>query len=179
MAVIEDQSRRTNIRLRGTAESVSVEELSEYIKGLCGKIVKNCEESAWELDRVHRLPRPQYLSVDKPRDVIAKFHYPKSKELLLQSARKEPSLPAPYKDVLIFADLSLLTIARRREFAEFMKVLRDQKISYRCGYPTKLLIWGNGALHVIKEPEEARNKLKEWGMLTTQNGNSNKAEKKL
>ncbi|CAH2248605.1 Hypothetical predicted protein, partial [Pelobates cultripes] len=62
------------------------------------------EDSAWLLDRAHRLPRPARFSADTPKDVIARLHYYGSKEQLMTAAWKISNLPEPYQSIQIFAE---------------------------------------------------------------------------
>ncbi|CAH2283486.1 Hypothetical predicted protein [Pelobates cultripes] len=164
MADTEDRSRRNNVRFRGIAESILPDKLYSYITTMCTVLAPTVSANAWEIDRVHRLPKPPRLARDTPRDVIARFHYFKSKDTLLQAARATNNLPAPYEGIQLYADLSALTMARRRDFSTITKTLRNHKLNYRWGFPTKLLVWRNGKLYVLADPDQGLTVLKDWGL---------------
>ncbi|CAH2276089.1 Hypothetical predicted protein [Pelobates cultripes] len=131
---------------------------------MCSTLAPQLEAAAWTLDRVHRLPRPARFTADTPKDVIARFHYYTSKEAIFSSTRKMEHLPEPYQKISIYADISVTTMAKRREFINITKTLRNHQVPYRWGYPTKLLIWHRGKTEAILEPEAGMAKLKEWGL---------------
>lgn len=83
MADMEDRARRNNIKFRGIPESIKPAELTAYLQ----KLMTTALPSLWPadviIDRVHRLPKPSYLSDQIPRDVIARIHFYHVKDQLM------------------------------------------------------------------------------------------------
>ncbi|CAH2246996.1 Hypothetical predicted protein [Pelobates cultripes] len=162
LADLEDRSRRNNIRVCGVPETVTQEELPAYLLRLFQAIQPNLEVADLRLDRAHRVPKPQNLAQEVPRDIVTRLHYYSAKEAILTAQRKASAMPPTHENISLFADLSPTTMARRREFINITKCLRNNKIGW--GFPTKLLIWRNGSLIKIEDPALGMDKLKTWGL---------------
>ncbi|CAH2313178.1 Hypothetical predicted protein [Pelobates cultripes] len=83
LADLEDRSRRNNIRVRGVPETVTQELLSAYLMRLFQAIQPNLEPADLRLDRAHRVPKPQNLAHEVPRDIVTRLHYYSAKEAIL------------------------------------------------------------------------------------------------
>ncbi|CAH2250563.1 Hypothetical predicted protein [Pelobates cultripes] len=164
LADLEDRSRRNNIRVRGVPESVAGSDIPEYLRQLFTAIQPNLEPADLRLDRAHRVPKPATLARDIPRDIVTRLHYFSAKDAILTAQRKSTAMPPGYEKISLFADLSPMTMARRRDFINVTKCLRNHKIPYRWGFPTKLLIWRNGTLTKLEDPDQGMHKLKAWGL---------------
>lgn len=103
LADVEDRSRRNNVKFRGS--TIPPADLHNHIQQLIASLLP--ELLKWEIivDRVHRLPKPPFLSEKVPQDVITHIHFYHVKEALMQQVRREPKLPDPYSDITLYADL--------------------------------------------------------------------------
>ncbi|CAH2300662.1 Hypothetical predicted protein [Pelobates cultripes] len=164
LADLEDRSRHNNICVRGVPETVTQEELPAYLLRLFQAIQPSVELADLHLDRAHRVPKPQNLAHEVPRDIVTRLNYYSAKEAILMAQRKASAMQPTYECISLFADLSPTTMARRRDFINITKCLRNNKILYRWGFPTKLLIWRNGSLIKIEDPALGMDKLKTWGL---------------
>uniref|UniRef100_A0A8C5PHC0 Uncharacterized protein n=1 Tax=Leptobrachium leishanense TaxID=445787 RepID=A0A8C5PHC0_9ANUR len=165
MADIEDHSRRNNIRIRGIAEAVTLADLHPFLLELFQTLLPEATPQYLLLDRAHRLPRAKNLPTSVARDVIIRVHFFHIKEALMSASRKSMPLPAPYADILFFADLSASIMSKRRTFSSLTKILRNHKLAYIWGFPTKLLIWKDGTLHVVPDVATGLQFLKDWNIL--------------
>ncbi|XP_066451070.1 uncharacterized protein [Eleutherodactylus coqui] len=164
VADIEDRNRRNNLKIRGIAETVPQSELKGYIQKLIKHILPNTSEEERIIDRAHRLPRPKTIPEHLPRDAIIRVHFFHVKEALLYEARKNATLPAPYEHIKLFIDLSQATLQNRRKYRNITQILRDNKILYKWGFPTKLIITKNGKTYVVQKPEEGLQLLSRWDL---------------
>ncbi|CAH2255123.1 Hypothetical predicted protein, partial [Pelobates cultripes] len=64
--------------------------------------------------------------------------------------------------ISIFADISAMTLRRRKLFVQITSDLRDRRLLYRWGYPTKLLILKNGTVTAINSLEDGLRILQSW-----------------
>uniref|UniRef100_A0A8C5LVP6 Uncharacterized protein n=1 Tax=Leptobrachium leishanense TaxID=445787 RepID=A0A8C5LVP6_9ANUR len=165
VADVEDRSRRNNFRIRGIAEAVTLADLHPYLLELFQVLLPEAAPQDLLLDRAHRLPRAKNLPTSVARDVIIRVHFFHIKEALMSASRKSMPLSAPYADISFFADLSASTMSKRREFSSLTKLLRNHKLAYRWGFPTKLLIWQDGILHVVPDVATGLQFLKDWNIL--------------
>ncbi|CAH2223283.1 Hypothetical predicted protein [Pelobates cultripes] len=169
MADLEDRSRRNNIRVRGVPEKVTQEDLPSYLLRLFQAIQPALAPADLRLDRAHRVPKPTNLARDVPRDVVTRLHYYSAKEAILTAQRKASEMPPTFEEISLYADLSPTTMSRRRDFINVTKCLRNHKVPYRWGFPTKLLIWRNGSLTKVEDPTQGMETLKSWGLFPTDN----------
>ncbi|CAH2306941.1 Hypothetical predicted protein [Pelobates cultripes] len=58
-------------------------------------------------------------------------------------------MPNEYNSIKIFADLSADTLQFRKSMAPITSTLREHDLNYRWGFPAKLLISHQGAIHAI------------------------------
>lgn len=72
----------------------------------------------------------------------------------MQTARKMEQLPEPFHKVKLFTDLSQHTIRARQRLAAITSTLRQHRILYRWGFPTKLIISRNGTTLIINSLED-------------------------
>lgn len=92
-----------------------------------------------------------------PRDVIIKFHFYRTKEWLLQAARDHQDLSFQGNPLQLFADLSPVTIAKRRNLKPYLQILQAQDIRYRWGFPFKLSFYHLGRqVHASSLPDLRR-----------------------
>ena len=79
--------------------------------------------------------------------------------------RKHESIPQQYQDLQFYADLSQYTLLKRRNLNTVTKVLRNHRIIYRWGYPTKISVTKDNRTFTITSLEKGLDLLKEWGIL--------------
>uniref|UniRef100_A0A803JZM3 L1 transposable element RRM domain-containing protein n=1 Tax=Xenopus tropicalis TaxID=8364 RepID=A0A803JZM3_XENTR len=109
VADLEDRSRRNNLKLRGIPETITPPELEAYLKGLLETIMPEAPQTDLTIDRIHRIPKPKTAPEPAPRDVLTKIHFFKTKEKLLQAARKKEGWPEKYKGLQIYTEMSLVS----------------------------------------------------------------------
>lgn len=165
---LEDRSRRNNIRLRGIPESVTPDQLNQFLTDFMAVAMPNRSSQELLIDRIHRLPKPKHLSLQVPRDTIARIHFFTTKEEFLKILRSHPDLPDRFRSLSIFPDLSAATMLKRKEFSAYTKILRDAEISYKWGFPVKLIIIKDGSQMVCPDPESAKELLLSWKLLSVQ-----------
>lgn len=164
MTDIEDRSRRNNLKIRGVPETVK-QDLREYVSQLFKAIMHVMTELEFTVDRIHRLPKPTYLSDNVPRDVILRMHFYHAKERLMTASRKGDQIPSPHNNLQFYADLSQYTLQKRRNFNTITKALRNHKLSYKRGIPTKLIVTKEGTEYVMDSVTKGIALLKTWGII--------------
>lgn len=165
---LEDRSRRNNIRLRGIPESVSPDQLNSFLTDFMALTMPHHSSQDLLIDRIHRLPKPRHLPSHVPRDTIARIHFFTIKEEFLKVLRSQPELPEKFRNLSIYPDLSAATMLRRKEFSAYTKILREAGISYKWGFPVKLIIFKDGSQAVCPDPDTAKEVLISWNLITSQ-----------
>ena len=147
----ENRARRSNLRFRGIPETVL--DLSGTILALCQELVPGLPVERLEFDRIHRALAPK-KSEGPPRDIIAKFHYYRTKEQVLEAAREKSSLTFQGNNFQIFADLSQLTITKWRAMKPLLVELQQRNIKYQWGFPFSLRFTFQGSKIVCRSPDQ-------------------------
>lgn len=90
-----------------------------------------------EIDRVHRaLTAPRQDG--PPRDVIVNPHFYRIKEQIMSTARAKGEINLLGHQIQIFADISQMTIQKRRALKPLLAQLTNHQIKYRWSFPFRL-----------------------------------------
>ena len=165
IAEMEDRSRRNNLKIRGIPESVKQQDLRHYVAQLFTAALPDMSELDFTVDRIHRLPKPSYLSDNIPRDVILRLHFYHTKEKLMAASRQVEGIPTQYANLQFYADLSQHTLQKRRNLATVTKALRNHKLTYKWGFPTKLIVTKDDREYVMDSLEKGMSMLQAWGIV--------------
>ncbi|CAH2330081.1 Hypothetical predicted protein [Pelobates cultripes] len=114
------------------------------------------------LDCIHRVAKARVAPISAPMDVLLQANYHYMKEEIVRASRSPNSLAEVYKEVQIFADISLATLQARMNFNPVTKALRKHQIPYRLRFPTRLLITRNSQTTSVLTLEEGQELLKTW-----------------
>lgn len=82
--MLEDRSRRNNLRIRGIPEALEVEDSEGKTKAVFQSILKTTTVDL-VIDRVHRALGPKPQNPMRPRDIICRVHRSQQKELILRA----------------------------------------------------------------------------------------------
>lgn len=118
----------------------------------------------FNIDRIHRLPKPSYLSENLSRDVIFRLQFYHSKEKLMAVTRVKDKIPAQYANLQFYVDLSQFTLLKRRNLNTITKALRNHSITYKWGFPTKLIVTKDGADYTMDSLAKGLALLQSWGI---------------
>lgn len=154
----ENRDRRSNLRIRGIPESVI--DLHSTMTALFQELQPALPIDRLEMDRVHRALMPRKTD-GPPRDIIAKFHYYRTKEQLLAAARAKGNLTFQGHDYQLFTDLSQLTIAKRRSMKPQLTVLQSHHITYQWGFPFSIRFTYQGSKFTCRSSEELQRVLQD------------------
>lgn len=93
LADLEDRSRRNNLKLRGIPEDVPPTQLLQFAQTLFSTLVPEASAHDLLVDRIHRVPKPSFLPLDIPRDVLLRMYFLHIKDRVLQASRKPENIP--------------------------------------------------------------------------------------
>ncbi|XP_073446758.1 oocyte zinc finger protein XlCOF29-like [Dendrobates tinctorius] len=74
----------------------------------------------------------------------------KMMELLTGELQRVDRSSQRFKSIMVFTDLSAVILNRRRVFSTATKILRDNRITYKWGYP--VIVTKNGVTQVLTSP---------------------------
>lgn len=167
VADLEDHSRRNHINFTGIPENIKPPNLIPYLQQLFLKFLPQLSKADIIIDCAHRIAKPNHLPVSIPRDVLAQIHFFHIKERIVAAARSASKLPDPYSSVSLFTDIATATAQKHREFSQVTAVLRDNNVTYKWGFPTKLLVTYQNQSTNISTPKEGIKRLLNWSLLTS------------
>lgn len=129
----ENRDRRKNLRIRGLPEPSQTENLKEVIGRVFNPIILKEESNEIKIERVHRIRRPQGMSIDIPRDIIVRFESWEVKNHIWRNLKGKSPITFEGKEIQIFQDLSQETLRRRRTLKPLLKILQEQEIQLQLG----------------------------------------------
>uniref|UniRef100_A0A1B8Y4F1 Uncharacterized protein n=1 Tax=Xenopus tropicalis TaxID=8364 RepID=A0A1B8Y4F1_XENTR len=147
---LENRSRRQNLRVRGVPEDITPQDIPNFLSGLFTTLCPDIPPDQWKFDRGHRSLGLKPPLTKPPRDIIMCLHYFEQKELILTKVFTE-IIYLNHK-VQVYADLSPITLGKRRELKPITQRLRDMKIPYHWGYPFKLIAQQHGQTYILQNP---------------------------
>ncbi|XP_075042151.1 uncharacterized protein LOC142101645 [Mixophyes fleayi] len=151
---LENRNRRNNIWIKNVPESISAEALPDYLEGLFLQMLPDLSKESLNLDRAHRALRPKPNPDQPPRDIIIRFHFFKTKERIMASARNAQSISYSGSHLQLYQDLAQSTLKKRRDLINVTKVLRNHSIKYKWGFPFQLIVSKDGRSHSVRTPEQ-------------------------
>lgn len=83
----------------------------------------------------------------------------------MYAAKCASRLPNPFTTVALYADLSKATMEYRRQLATITKALQNHKITYKWGFPIKLLITHQNKTHAVRTLPAGLKLLKTWPII--------------
>lgn len=162
---MEDQSRKNNTKFRGIPGTVKPPYLIPYIQQLVLKLLPQLCQADLIIDHGHQIAKPNNVPASVPRNTQERIHFFQIKERIMATARSAPSLSDPYSAVTLYMDISVATAQKQREFSRVTTVFREHNISYKWGFPTKLVVTYQNQSTNICNPKESIKRLLNWGLL--------------
>lgn len=160
---LEGRSRRNNIRIYGVKEGLEGSSMISFVEDLL-KTQLDLGGVDLQLQRAHRSLafKPQNEEAP-PRSIIVNFLQFSVKELVLKAAwAKELKLQG--KRVSFSQDYPTEVMAKRREYVEIKKVLKEHNIRFQTPYPARLRIQWESGTKLYHTAAEARTAMEEMGM---------------
>lgn len=150
----ENRNRRNNLRIRGIPETISTAQILPTLKRLFNDLLETEETSPIEIDRAHRTLGPKNQDPNRPRDILCRLHYFTVKEQILRKARDRGNILLDGCQIQLLADLSKMTLDKRRALRPLLDMLREHSISYSWGYPFQLQVRLDGSLLLVRTPAD-------------------------
>lgn len=163
VADLEDCSRGNNIKIKGVPEAKTPAEIVPY-QFFCKMLPTRTKQDLLK-DRAHRIHKSQHLPGSLPRDILARINFFHSKEYIMRAARSMHTLPELFSKITLYNDISAVTSQVRKAFGPVTTILMEHKITYKWGFPTKLLVTYQRQQVSILTPKEGIKQLHNWGII--------------
>lgn len=89
-----------------------------------------------------------------PRDIICCLQSFSLKEDIMRRARRNDQIIFNGETIMLFHDLSQITLKNRRALRPLLDKLREKDIRYTWRFPFALLVNHNGRQHTLRSPED-------------------------
>lgn len=83
----------------------------------------------------------------------------------MAASRQRDQIPLPYCNLQFYVDLSQYTLQKCRNLNTITKALRNHKLSYKWGFPTKLILKKEGMEYVMDSVAKVMALLNTWGTI--------------
>lgn len=150
----ENRNRRSNIKIRGLKEDVSVKELTTTLQKIFQELIQDIEVKDLIIGRAHRVAGIRRIDPSRPRDVICKMHYAHIKDRIMFAARQNKNIQHEGDPLLLFQDLSKFTLDRRRALKPLVEQLRRNNLQYRWKFPFQLQVQKEGLTAAFSDLED-------------------------
>lgn len=162
---LENRSRRANLRIRGLPEQEGSVNYLLLAEEFCAAVLQRAEVAmdsvCLRVERAHRALGPR--RDNQPRDVLMCLHEYRTKELVLAAARKLGRIRWHEAEVEVYADISGITMRKRRAYQQVTKKLRDENVRYRWLFPVGLQYSLNGKAYAVHSVEAAIESMQQVG----------------
>jgi len=130
LTLLEWKEKEYCLRLRGVAEKKE-EEIRETIVQMLANLIDWEEERLEEdIERMFRVNSKYASTHQKPRDIAIEFSRKKTKEMILQ-ASYDKKINMEGEDIMIFKEIPLRILKKRKDYIFLTDVLKRNKIPFR------------------------------------------------
>lgn len=155
LAILGNRQRFFNLKFQGIKETADNEtDLNIYMSSWLASVLKLEGDCAPLLTQSYRLGRANNPARSLPRDVVFTFADIRTKNQVMEEARKKGYLLHHQDQVSVFQDLTPETLQKRKELKEIISSLREANIRHRWASPLKLQILHKGKSYFTQSEEE-------------------------
>ncbi|KAJ1178402.1 hypothetical protein NDU88_003648 [Pleurodeles waltl] len=143
---LKERSQRNNMRIRWDQTNTEGVDIVTYVRSLFLQIPEAAPDKEICLDMVHTVGL-LHANNSCPTDILVCVHDFQLKEMILHKARDLHPLKLKGQAVVLYQDLSAITLQKRSEFYPVTTHLHDTGIIYSWGHPFRIIFCWEGKLH--------------------------------
>lgn len=151
---LDNRGRRKNIRVRRIPESVDTEQITPALQRVFNTLLERPEDTAIEFVRAHRALRARGPDNMPPRDIICCLHNFALKEDIMHKACRNDQIIFNGETIMLFHDLSQITLKNRRALRPLLEKLREKELRYTWHFPFALMVNHNRKQHTLRSQED-------------------------
>lgn len=166
----ESHNRRENLRIYGVPEEAEKDSgnMLSFVDKLLREGLQVSEDVAdLQIQRAHRSLGPQPSANAPPRSIVVKFLSFKVKEMLLHKAWQAKGFKWKDSHVNLDHDYPPSIIAKRKEYAEIRKALKENGVKFQTLFPARLRVRHEDGTKIYDSPTEAAEDLTKRGYKIT------------
>ncbi|KAF0038038.1 hypothetical protein F2P81_010912 [Scophthalmus maximus] len=137
---MEARSRCNNLRIYGIPEGTEADDVQQFIDNFIKKELQPLAEVELGIQRCHRALGPKPPAEAQRRSVVVYFQEFKTKELVLHSSWKNKEIYHGDKRIYFDHAYPAETLAKRKEYAQIRRILREKGIRFQTPLPAKLRV---------------------------------------
>lgn len=148
---LDNRRRRNNIRVRLIPETVDPDQIIPALQRVFNSLLERQEDMDIEFVRAHRALRARGPDTAPPRDIICCLQsYPLKEEM--RKARRNDQIVFNGEHIMLFQDLSQVTLRNRRALRPLLDKLRELDLRYTWRFPFALVVKLAGKQHILRSP---------------------------
>lgn len=121
---LDNRGRKNNIRVRGIPETVDTDQIVPALQKVFNSLLERAEDTEIEFVMVHWALRARGPDTMPPCDVICCLQSFALKEEIMQKALRNDQIIFNGETIMLFHDLSQITLRNRRAFHHLFDKLR-------------------------------------------------------
>lgn len=170
LADLEGRSRRKNIRIYGVPESAegsSPSAILPFVEKLLRENLGIPPTKDLQIERAHRAlgqPSPAHRN---PRSIVVRFQSYRTKEDVLKMTWQKKGFMFNDSKISLDHDYAPEVLARRREYGEIRRVLKENNIRFKTMFPARLQVFLKDETKTYDSVEDAASDLAERGLPVT------------
>ena len=139
----EGRVRRENVRIYGVPEGAEDGPWAviPFVERLLKENLELPDTRDLQIQRAHRALAPQPPTGAQPRSILVKFLSFRVKEEVLKLAWQKKGFSWRNCKINLDHDYALYILARRREYAETRRALKEKDIKFQTLYPARLRVF--------------------------------------
>lgn len=154
----ESHNRRENLRIYGVPEGAEKDSTSmlTFVENLLREGLHLTEEVGdLGIQRAHRSLGPQPPAGSPPRSIVVKLLSFRMKEMLLQKTWQAKGFKWRDSQVNVDHDYPPSIIAKRREYAEVRRALKEKQVKFQTLFPARLRVMYEDGTKIYDSASEA------------------------
>lgn len=162
----EGRSRRANVRIYGVPEGAEGKPglMIPFVEKLIRENLDISDAKDLQIERAHRALAPQPPAGAHPRSIVIRFLSYRMKEEVLKRAWQNKGFMWNNCKISLDHDYAPEILAKRKEFAETRRVLKENNIRFQTPYPARLRVFFDEGIKTYATVEEATSDLAERGL---------------
>ncbi|CAH2274358.1 Hypothetical predicted protein [Pelobates cultripes] len=162
--------RRSNIKIRGIADSIDDNELPQLTRRLLATILNSKQAKTVLVEGVHRLPKLPRAPTEASRDVLLRLQSTRDKMAVMAALSGQSPYHFEGMQFTFLQDLCRATLTWRWSVQRVTTTLRAAGIRYRWG-PSMLLVTKGAATYRLTSTENAETFLGKLGLKAIDSSN--------
>lgn len=132
---LDNRGRRNNIRVREIPESVDMDQIIPALQRVLNSLLERQEDTEIDFVHAHRALRARGPDTAPPIDIFCCLQNFSPKEDIMRKARRNDRIIFNGETIMLFQDLSQITLRNRRALRSLLDKLREKNYDIHGSSP--------------------------------------------